>query len=110
MQMLARYGLEHVRRFTPMLLLAAFVMLVLVLLPGFGVKVNGARRWLGAGPLQFQPAEVMKLALVLHAAAVLSAPRRKGAATCRRVRARSSCPAAARSCSSPPSPTSAPRW
>ena len=56
-----------------MLLLGAFVLLVLVLLPGFGVTVNGARRWLGAGPLQFQPAELMKLALVLHAAAVLSA-------------------------------------
>ena len=45
------------------------MLLVLVLLPGFGVTVNGARRWLGAGPLQFQPAELMKLALVLHAAA-----------------------------------------
>ena len=77
MQLVARYGLEHIRRFTPMLLAAAFVLLVLVLLPGFGVTVNGARRWLGAGPLQFQPAEVMKLALVLHAASVLSAPRRK---------------------------------
>src|SRR5688500_18344016 len=72
MQLLARYGLEHVRRFTPFVLLGAFVLLVLVLLPGFGVTVNGARRWLGAGPLQFQPAEVMKLALVLHAASVLS--------------------------------------
>jgi cell division protein FtsW len=73
MQLLARYGLEHVRRITPMLLLCSFVLLVLVLIPGFGVTVNGARRWLGAGPLQFQPAELMKLALVLHAAAVLSA-------------------------------------
>jgi cell division protein FtsW len=73
MQLLARYGLEHVRRITPMLLLGSFVLLVLVLIPGFGVTVNGARRWLGAGPLQFQPAELMKLALVLHAAAVLSA-------------------------------------
>ena len=73
MQLLARHGLEHVRRITPLLLMGAFVLLVLVLLPGFGVTVNGAKRWLGAGPLQFQPAEVMKLALVLHAAAVLSA-------------------------------------
>jgi cell division protein FtsW len=73
MQLLARHGLEQVRRFTPAILLGAFAMLVLVLLPGFGVSVNGARRWLGAGPLQFQPAEVMKLALVLHAAATLAA-------------------------------------
>jgi len=73
-----------VRRYTPMLLVAAFVMLLLVLVPGIGVRVNGARRWLGAGPLQFQAAEVMKLALVLHASAVLSGARR-GAPTLRRV-------------------------
>jgi len=73
MQVLARHGLALVRRFTPWLLLAAFGMLVLVLIPGLGVEVNGARRWLGAGPLRFQPAEVMKLALVLHIAAVFSA-------------------------------------
>jgi cell division protein FtsW len=73
MQLLARHGLDHIRRVTPILLLVAFALLVLVLVPGFGVTVNGARRWLGAGPLQFQPAELMKLALVLHAAAVLSA-------------------------------------
>ena len=73
MHVLSRHGLEYARRFTPALLLGAFVLLVLVLLPGFGVTVNGARRWLGAGPIQFQPAELMKLALVLHAAAVLAA-------------------------------------
>src|SRR3712207_6006680 len=73
MHVLSRHGLALARRFTPLLLGLAFVMLVLVLIPGFGVEVNGARRWLGAGPLRFQPAEVMKLALVLHIAAVLAA-------------------------------------
>jgi cell division protein FtsW len=47
-------------------------MLVLVLLPGFGVEVNGAKRWLGAGMLRFQPSEVMKIALVLYAAMLIA--------------------------------------
>jgi cell division protein FtsW len=73
MHLLSRHGLGHARRYTPLLLLVAFVLLLLVLIPGFGLRINGARRWLGAGPLQFQPSEIMKLALVLHTAAVLSA-------------------------------------
>src|SRR6188472_1787515 len=73
MHLLSRHGLENVRRYTPWFVGLAFALLVLVLIPGFGVHINGARRWLGAGPIQFQPSELMKLALVLHAAAVLSA-------------------------------------
>ena len=56
------------RRLTIPALIAALVFLVLVLLPGFGVSVNGAQRWLRLGPVQFQPSEVAKLALVLFAA------------------------------------------
>ncbi len=73
MHLLSRHGLVTARRYTRVILLAAAAMLVLVLIPGIGVSVNGARRWLGAGVLTFQPSEVMKLALVLHVAAVVAA-------------------------------------
>jgi len=73
MQIISRLDLNLIRRYTTVLLGAAFLMLVLVKVPGIGVRVNGARRWLGFGPLQFQPSEIMKIALVLHTAAVISA-------------------------------------
>jgi cell division protein FtsW len=36
------------------------------------VEVNGGRRWVGAGPLQFQPSELLKLGLVLYGARVIA--------------------------------------
>jgi cell division protein FtsW len=69
----SRYGLKVVKAVTPVLLLASFGLTALVMLPGVGVTVNGATRWLGAGPLQFQPSELLKLSLVLFAAQLLAA-------------------------------------
>jgi cell division protein FtsW len=68
----SRMDLDAVRRLTPGLLGLAFALLVLVHVPGIGVEVNGATRWIGAGPLQFQPSELMKLALVLYAVQLLA--------------------------------------
>jgi len=77
LQVLARGGLEMLPKLTPALLGISFVLLVAVKVPGIGVTINGAQRWIGAGPVQFQPSELMKLALVLHAAGVLATqPRR----------------------------------
>jgi cell division protein FtsW len=73
MNVLARRGLALLDpRLVTLLLIGSFGLLVLVLVPGFGVSVNGARRWFSAGPIQFQPSELMKLALVLYVARYLA--------------------------------------
>src|SRR2546430_2702070 len=59
MQVASRRGLGVVRRITPALLVTAFTLTVAVMLPGIGVTVNGATRWLSAGPVQFQPSELL---------------------------------------------------
>jgi len=69
---MARHGMELARRFTGVVLGGAFLLCLLVMVPGVGVTVNGATRWLGAGPLQFQPSELLKVALVLYAAHLLA--------------------------------------
>jgi cell division protein FtsW len=73
MHVLSRRGLSLLSpQLVKLLLVVAFALVLLVLVPGFGVKVNGARRWFAAGPIQFQPSELLKLALVLYVARYLA--------------------------------------
>jgi cell division protein FtsW len=53
------------RKFAWPILAVAVVLLVLVLVPHIGIKVNGARRWLGFGGVRLQPSELAKLALIV---------------------------------------------
>ncbi|MDO8695684.1 MAG: putative lipid II flippase FtsW [Pseudomonas sp.] len=53
------------------LLIAAFVLLVLVLIPGIGREVNGASRWIGFGIFNVQPSELAKLFTVIFLAGFL---------------------------------------
>jgi cell division protein FtsW len=50
--------------------------LVLTLLPGVGVKVNGAQRWIGLGSLRIQPSEFAKIGMVLLLAKYFSQEQR----------------------------------
>ena len=59
------------QRYSGLLLLAAVVLLVLVLVPGIGREVNGAKRWIGLGIINLQPSELAKLFSVMFIAAYL---------------------------------------
>lgn len=64
---------------------AGVVLLLLPMLPLLGREVNGARLWIRLGPLNFQPSELGKIALVLFFAGYLSERRELLAVTTRKI-------------------------
>ena len=60
--------LTNWQQMAPWLFVAGFILLALVLVPGVGRDVNGARRWLSFGFANLQPSELMKLFAVIYAA------------------------------------------
>src|SRR5260221_8669838 len=53
-------------KMAPWLFWGSFSLLVLVLMPGVGTKINGAQRWFRHGSLSIQPSELMKITLPLY--------------------------------------------
>lgn len=70
--MLSRFNYQRWRQLSLLLMVLSNALLVLVLVPGIGKSAGGATRWLGIGPFQFQPSELVKLALILYGAHVLT--------------------------------------
>ncbi len=60
------------RRWSIPALAVSGVLLTLVLVPGVGITVNGASRWLGYGPFSLQPSELAKLTILLFVADLLA--------------------------------------
>ena len=73
MRFTERYGFALLTpQVVKLMLWGSFGLLLVVLVPGIGIEAGGARRWIGAGSLQFQPSEIMKLALILYVARYLA--------------------------------------
>lgn len=73
MRIIERRGMALITpRTTRLLLYGSFGLLVAVLVPGVGRGVQNAHRWIGNSTLEFQPSEIMKLALILWVARYLA--------------------------------------
>ncbi len=55
-------------RYSPVIFGFTVLLLIAVLIPGVGKGVNGAKRWIPLGLMNFQPSELMKFAAVIFAA------------------------------------------
>lgn len=63
-------------KWVPLILVVVFALLVMVKVPGLGISVNGAKRWVGWGPVRFQASEFAKFGFLLAGAALLAKKRR----------------------------------
>lgn len=65
---LTKVKTASLRKHTNKILIAVFILLVLVVIPGIGVERNGSRSWFGIGSFAIQPAEIFKVCIVLYVA------------------------------------------
>ncbi len=66
------YDYRKLARFAKPLLVVSFLLLILVLIPGIGREVAGARRWFRFKFISFQPSELVNLAVIIYTADFIS--------------------------------------
>jgi cell division protein FtsW len=59
------------QRYVGWILLVSLLVLLLVFVPGVGVTLNGATRWIQLGPIGFQPSELAKLGAIIYTASIM---------------------------------------
>ncbi|ETI69299.1 putative lipid II flippase FtsW [Neobacillus vireti] len=57
-------------KLSPILVVISIILLIMVLIPGFGVERNHSQRWLHLGPILIQPTEAIKLVMIIYFANV----------------------------------------
>lgn len=68
MFLLSKINLKSLRKYSFILLLISYLSLILVIIPGIGVQINGSRSWFKIGMFLIQPSEIFKLIIVLYMA------------------------------------------
>ncbi len=66
------FSYRHYKKLIPFILIGCFFSLILVLIPGIGVTGGGAQSWIGIGPFTIQPAEFVKIGIIIYLASVYS--------------------------------------
>jgi len=64
--------MARLRRLRFVMPFGVMVLLVIVFLPGIGHDAGGSSRWIGVGPIQVQPSELMKISMVVFTADLLA--------------------------------------
>ncbi|MBP7055748.1 MAG: putative lipid II flippase FtsW [Candidatus Omnitrophica bacterium] len=67
--------IREIRKYSKPILGLSILLLVLVLIPHIGKEISGAKRWFKLGPINFQPSEFAKIAIVIYMADLIT---RKG--------------------------------
>jgi cell division protein FtsW len=70
---LAHFDYRLWRKYTPYLFAGAYLLTILTFVPGIGVELKGASRWIDIAGISFQPEELLKFAVVAFLAAIYSA-------------------------------------
>lgn len=71
MWFISRINYDRYKQYIPNIMLICIILLVLVLIPGIGVKLNGSRRWLNTPFMQLQPSEFMKPVIAMYFAMMI---------------------------------------
>lgn len=68
-------SLGLIKKLTPILFFGSLFLMLLVIIPGVGSKLQGARRWLSLGSIGIQPSEIFKLSIIMYLASWLEKPK-----------------------------------
>ncbi|MBQ6608701.1 MAG: cell division protein FtsW, partial [Firmicutes bacterium] len=72
MIILSRIDYHFWINFTPIFYLVGLGLLVALFIPGLGIEVNGATRWIGVGPITIMPGEIAKIMLIFYLSGILA--------------------------------------